>query len=411
VSAQKLNAPSAQNQHQRAVASGYELNTLPVAPPDAPSIKHPGKTPGVRNASGAWNYFPSWQKEQQTTPALARAYDAWGAGLGFRAGVQGLTGLDLDITDVSTHQLVKNFFLDQIGEPRLSSFPERSVDYPGHVKSLLMCVVIDPFDQPVALGSTDIHFDSQTVQVLAAGRYFNAYGTHPDRLRPYVWNQDILALGLQGLPRVQESDFLGFIRALPGFLEANGYKVSSRGHARLAGAWKQLVNRETLPNDTIIKIMRIVPNDLWGYDAWISTGMTLKGAAEDPDDQALLNTWVSWSNKWTGPRARGKYQDPTDKWATFEPDHTHAGTLRNWLAQVACHPKPGDPDFTRKEAIANGIDALDLNPQSSLKPDEQFTVVEFAPETQVESRPPQKETMASRMARLAAKSPAPKEFQ
>lgn len=127
--------------------------------------------------------------------------------------------------------------------------------------------------------------------------------------------------------------------------------------------------RETVPNETVIAVMELIPNDhstFPKYDDWIRAGQIFKGSAEEPDDMDLQEAWVDWSSQMIQAKA-----DPAVKWETFTPDLTHAGSLRNLVATHASHPKEGDPDFKAKKKRAEAADKLNLQP----KPTAAFTVV------------------------------------
>lgn len=132
--------------------------------------------------------------------------------------------------------------------------------------------------------------------------------------------------------------------------------------------------RETLPNETVIGAMRVIPNTsktFPDYEDWIRAGNIFKGSAESPDDPELMDAWVDWSNQMAQTKA-----DPVVKWETFSPDLTHAGSLRHLVAIHAAHPKEGDPDFKERKRRALEADKLNLNPIPPPGTPGGFTVVD-----------------------------------
>jgi hypothetical protein len=353
--------------HERALAAGYSHNQLPVVPPDAKtSLVSPGKTPGVRSKGGTWSGFLDWQKEQETTPQQAGLYDSWGAGLGFLGGVNGLLGLDLDITEPTLLAAVKSFFYGLLPLDQWGTIPERGVDHPEHIKTLLMMRVVDETGTPIPLPSSyDVGFrladgTPNLVQLIATGRYFNAYGTHPDRKAPYVWSLDVLDLGLDNLPKVEISTIKAFLAGLPEILLAHGASIGSTSTPTQIHRGSKA---PPMPNAQLLEILDHVPNShllFDHYDKWIDFGQNLKGAAREPNDPALAERFVTWCQARTGPFGGGPSKDPLDTWNSFEPERAHAGSFRNLVAHIMRHPKPDDPDFRQKEIWACDFDAYNL---------------------------------------------------
>ena len=315
---------------ERALKGRFDHNVLPVTPYDAKTIlRSPGKTPGLREKNGTWAGFPGWQKEQETTPERAREFDAWGAAMGFRGGVRGLLGIDFDITDRALLKLVKAQFMSLLPPELWENFPERGVDHPDHVKTLLACMTVDDNGKSLPVSSTDIHFfqpDGQPgqVQMISSGRYFNVLGTHPVRQVPYSWNVDILKVGLLGLPRVPVSTIEHFLDELPNILELAGAAVISGAKPMAAGS--RVIERCTIPE--LKSWLALLPNDKTFSlrTPWLAMCAAIWNATNG--SQEGKEVWLEWCEQVT----QGDPDEPERVWDTMSNPQADVGSLRKWAA-------------------------------------------------------------------------------
>ena len=169
----------------------YATNLIPVIPNDATlspnSTIDPGnrgKVPGQRKADGTW--FGGWKDLPPATMALAKLWDEWGAYIGGRTGIDGVIGLDVDLTVRKDADRVLALAYGIFGR----TLAVRRVDHPEHTK-LLICLRLEG-PMPASFNIDILQSDGThgQIQFLGPGRYFNLHGIHPKRLKPYIWEND-----------------------------------------------------------------------------------------------------------------------------------------------------------------------------------------------------------------------------
>jgi hypothetical protein len=288
----------------------YAANLVPVVPAWASlapqsSIKPEsvGKVPGVRREDG-WVGM-RWRMLGEVSLKTADSWDKMGAAIGFRAGVEGIFAIDVDLTAKLDSEAVLKRAMKEFKSDRLAV---RRVDHPEHNKLLICERMIG--EMPRSFDITVKQSDGKRgkVQFLGAGRYFNVHGIHPGRQAPYVWDYD---------PADQPLALVGS-KALDALWEALG-KVTGAGHAPHESEREP----ERCTPEELDFLLLMIPNDesFEPYDRFIAMGSAIYGASGgEPWGKC---SWLDWCDQ----VEQGDPDKPGQFWDTMNKARIGAETL------------------------------------------------------------------------------------
>lgn len=287
----------------RLVDNGYPV--IPIWP----GTKKPG-----RFHRGGWRDYPGWTRhcDRPTTPNEVEVWAKWPeAAIGFAGGR--VVGIDIDVLDGDLAHRLERLARERLGDTpllRIGRAPKRLLVYRAET----------PFAGP----------KRSPLEILARGRQFVAFASHPDTGRPYEWPEESpLSVALDALPAVTGEAVTAWLDAAqellpddlkPAVLPMNGVGRHVTAHA-LAGT-----------RDAVRAALAFIPNADLDYDSWVRIGMALKGALGE-DGADLFAAWSAQSGK--------NVPETTVKtWAGFKPGRIGAGSIYHRAMANGWKPDP-----------------------------------------------------------------------
>lgn len=298
--------------------AGYKRNILPIIPPDAETdIKGKGKAPGYRDADSIWHGYLGWQKDKAVSRKKATRWQDMGASVGLKCGMEGMTGLDADITDDLLAAAVDDAMTKAFG-----TLMTRRVDHPKHVKFLKAFQLVDSITaEPIEdfpnfdYAFTQPNGEIGKIQLISRGRQFVADGLHATRRREYVWD---IHPTEEPLPLVTREDLQAFLEAVPNLLRGLGCDPLSN---RSTSGVKHGRFPTHMPVEEVRHLLSMIPNDdAFDYDTYVKMGFAVFGATGGSVEGQEAFT------EWAGQKT---FDDPTNPperlWDTIDPENAHAG--------------------------------------------------------------------------------------
>jgi hypothetical protein len=291
----------------------YGANLVPVipagaslAPQSSIEPESVGKVPGVRLEDG-WVGI-SWRTLGEVTLKTAKRWDEMRAGIGFRAGIEGIFAIDVDLTvkldsEAVVEQAIKSFNSNKLAV--------RRVDHPEHHKLLICARMYGEMPRSFDITVQQSDGNQGKVQFLGAGHYFNVHGIHPGRQAPYVWDNDPAD---QPLALVTGKAFNALCQALG--------KVTGAGHA--PREFKREPERCT--PEELDFLLSMIPNDdsFEPYDRFIAMGSAIYGASGGQPWGKC--SWLDWCDQ----VEQGDPDKPGQFWETMNKARIGAETLYRW---------------------------------------------------------------------------------
>ncbi|NDJ59875.1 MAG: hypothetical protein GYB67_02050, partial [Chloroflexi bacterium] len=165
------------------------------------------------------------------------------------------------------------------------------------------------------------------VELLGAQQQYVVEGVHPHTQQPYSWDQDLVALGRDGLSCISDRLLNGFFAELTVMLELFGCEVlddqSAAGGARKdRGKVDQTALRGN--PDSVAEAVSLIPNtsELFPTRAdYIRIGYAIKAACGE-DEARGRELWLDWTARWEGDDDHPDGNDPGDAlrdWNSFRP--------------------------------------------------------------------------------------------
>jgi P4 family phage/plasmid primase-like protien len=240
-----------------------------------------GKAPGRRGPQG-WAGYP-WQSAP-TTLRDAEVMETNKANVGLAAAR--FPALDIDCTDEGLALIVEKVAVEILGKApqRIGRFPKR----------LLMYRTDEPFARMrlwVKLAGKQ-----HLVEMLGQGQQFVIEGIHPATLEPYKWDQDLPAP--DALATVDRGIVENFFDRLVEEIEFLGCEFEREGTGSLPEAAS--VDQATLKAPSLQALadaVAFIPNDVPGYDEYVTMGIALK-AAGSADPVRALEIFQEWAARW-----------------------------------------------------------------------------------------------------------------
>lgn len=265
---------------------------VPVVPPTAEIStrsmlsKKPqsaGKAVGVRGNDGLWRGY-NWVQAAAPSEADLAAWHAMGAGVGIRTG-KGIVALDIDITNDALSDKAEQLALAILGNAplRVGRWPKRLLVY-----ATLEDLRYQRIDVSVRDG------ECERIELLADGKQFVAFGTHPITRKPYEWRRGLIHR--DDLPVIDNVKFRQYCDAIKADLPCATIAKTSQSIER------HHVNQEALAGDPedVRSAVAALPNtsELFPtYDDYIRVGAAIKGATQN--DSALgEELFLEWADKW-----------------------------------------------------------------------------------------------------------------
>ena len=253
--------------------------------------------------------------------ALAKLWDEWGAFIGNRTGIDGVIGLDVDLTVRKDADRVLGLAYGIFGR----FLAVRRVNHPDHTK-LLICLRLEgpmpaSFNLDI-LQSNDTHGQ---IQFLGPGRYFNLHGIHPKRLKPYIWENDPADVPLVKINLVEFEAFWAAI--------GKDFDVIHR--PRLY-AFNQVQRApEQCTAEEMEALLVLIPNDesFEPYGEFIEMGAAIFGASAGAEWGRVQ--WLAWCDQVDQPQDR----KPEIFWDSMHQPRSGAGKLRMYANARAPYEK------------------------------------------------------------------------
>ena len=240
-----------------------------------------GKAPGRRGPNG-WAGYP-WQ----TTPctaADAERMDRDGASVGVAAA--SLPGLDIDCTDEGLSEIIEKTALEVLGPA-----PQRVGRWP---KRLLMYRTSAPFGR---MRLWIKHSGEQhLVEMLGQGQQYLVAGIHPGTEKPYTWSQSLPEP--MELTEIDHDTVARFFEQLEAEIEFLGCEFEREGSGTLPEAAD--VDQDELKAPSLRALadaVECVPNDVPGYDEYVTMGIAIKAAGQQ-DPVRALEIFQEWAGRW-----------------------------------------------------------------------------------------------------------------
>lgn len=295
------------------VLHGLRLLDLGWSPiPLTPGAKSPGIFSG-----GEWRGLTNWQRfcarqASSIEVGIWQKMPDCGVGLACRLAV----GCDIDIVeDASLAHDIEQLARDMLGDTplrRVGLWPKR----------LLVYRAKEPFDTIAA----------HPIEILANGRQFVAFNTHPETGKPYDWGELSAAdIHISKLPAVTREQCEAFVAAaLAKIPEALKPKR----------AFTPTPDQPRMPNphlrgtyEAIASALEVLPNPELGWNDWVRFGLSIKAAVGEAGEP-LFAQWSAKAQK-NDPKVTAK------TWKGFKPHSTGAGTIyyEAELAGWICPPE------------------------------------------------------------------------
>lgn len=249
-----------------------------------------GKVPGAFSVeTKTWHGNPDWPTFGPMTAKRADFHDKTGASMGFRMGLRGEYGIDVDIDN---EQLAASFKDYAKGLIPLSLL--RGVDHPDHHKFVVLLRILDA---AVPLRKRVITFTGpdgkrHKIELLGRGQQFVAYGRHKDRDADYVWTTD--PLDVDEIPGISVSDFERFWAGLVQWLTEEGCTDINVRRLNVTEGGSNTSGGKQGSLKEVRYLVGLIKNDkrFEAYNDWI--GMLCAIIVATNRDPASLDIWESW---------------------------------------------------------------------------------------------------------------------
>lgn len=320
-------------------------NLLPVIPAEArlspKSTIHPdsiGKVPGIRRADG-WVGM-RWRMLATITLARAKNWDAMGAAIGLRCGPQKVFAIDIDLTNEQDVDDIIGMAFTICGDVAI-----RRVDHPAHHKALICARMIGELPRNFDIAVNQSNGKAGKIQFLGEGRYFNAEGVHPGRMRHYVWNHNPALTALIEVTR----------EAFDRFWERLGRDFDAVKVVYVHSASEIEREPERADEDEVKRLVAMIPNDksFETYDTFISMGSAIWGASGGEAWGRVI--WLDWCDQ----IEQGDPDKPAHFWDTMRKARIGVEMLRRYAQarepQTMAKEQFADPPI-EDEALAQADD-------------------------------------------------------
>jgi hypothetical protein len=302
-------------------AAGYR-NLVPVIPPDAPL--HPkslyakllakgsdprGKAPGIKTPDG-WAGLKNWHSRETSQTDLLN-WHAMGASTGIRTGA-GLILIDADTTNLDFARIIRNKVEQHFGITPCRIGRDPKAGYPLRIDGPFPYHAVK-FGPPNAKGYQD------KVEILAEGRQFVAFGTHPATGKPYQWPRPLPAY--DQLPIITTDALHAFLDDLRVSLPDTAVERAGNGEA---------VNPASLVGDlevvkAAVNALPNTPAHFQSRESYIAVGQAIRGALPDHPGEALA-IFQDFAARWA-PHAGDLDEDDLRTvaevdWHKFGPSHS-----------------------------------------------------------------------------------------
>jgi len=336
---------------------GY-TRLVPVIPPKAPlstksflykrveAGKDPrGKVPGVTGDAGLWHSY-NWTAHDAELIDIKR-WSAMKAGVGIKTG-HGLIMIDADTHNAEYAEIIKNEIIKRFG-----TLPTRIGQAP---KAGYIVRIKDDF--PYA--RIDFN-ETERVEILSEGRFFVAYGIHPNTNKPYQYPNKLP--NFNDLPMVTGQQITDLLEALRNQLPAPSPVIRE-------GATNQ-VDQSSLQGDKdlVTKAVKATPNTSANFptrESYRDFGYAIKASL--PNDEPLaLQLFKEWAARW---------EDGTNEESVVEADFKRMKPPfrrgASWLYQVA--ESTSNNQFSAASQWFEEIEHEELFPQPITKPKTKYTL-------------------------------------
>lgn len=221
--------------------------------------------------------------------------------------------VDIDITDKGVSAALGEWVADVFGDA-----PVRIGRAP---KQLLVFRTDQPFRKHKVVYEDDFG-DAQSVEVLATGQFFVAYGIHAGTGQPYTYpRDDLLEVDADALPLLRETDISAIFDKFETLAQDAGWAFVSRTGER--GSDDEFENLKPKSDATLDEIKDLLSRigDYDDYDRYLKVGMALHHQFDGSHEG--LNLWRVWAKQ------SSKYDqaDLTKKYDSFGVGATTLATL------------------------------------------------------------------------------------
>ena len=336
---------------------GY-TRLVPVIPPKAPlstksflykrveAGKDPrGKVPGVTSESGLWHSY-NWTGHDAEQIDIKR-WSAMKAGVGIKTG-HGLIMIDADTHNAEYAEIIKQEIIKRFGilPTRIGQAPKA-----GYIARISE-------DFPYA--RIDFN-ETERVEILTEGRFFVAYGIHPNTNKPYHYPNKLP--NFNDLPIVTGQQITDLLETLRNQLPAPSPVIRE-------GATTQVEQSSLMGDkDLITKAVKATPNTSANFptrESYRDFGYAIKASL--PNDEPLaLPLFKDWAARW---------EDGTNEESVVEADFKRMKPPfrrgASWLYQVA--ESTSNNQFSAASQWFEEIEHEELFPQPATKPKTKYTL-------------------------------------
>jgi RecA-family ATPase len=294
-----------------------------------------GKAPGLLR-DGAWEGDSRFLTRIPTEDDLDQ-WKRWGAGVGIVAS-EGIVGLDADCLREADAAICR----EEI-ENRIGLLPTRVGRSP---KALFVCRTDPEFRYDRLLFG-----EGERVEIIAPGKQFVAWGTHPGTLRPYSWTRKLVSI--DELPYAPPETLRELMAALEQRLPN-----AVRGPRRGDGA---APNQDTLRGDpelvrAAVAATRNTSARFPGREDYLDYGYAIKAALPDHPDEAF-EIFSEWCSRWDDGEGENEPEVVESDWRRMKPPFRRGAS---WLYELA--EKSAPARFSRAMAWHEELPAPEPEP-------------------------------------------------
>jgi putative DNA primase/helicase len=248
--------------------------------------------------------------------------------------------IDIDVLDEGVAGKLERMALDVIGDDtlrRVGLAPKR--------------LLLFRADVPFRKASTPDFMCGDvkhSVEVLADGQKFTAFGIHPDTRREYSWNSDPLGMPRSYLPILTAAQADTIVTEAARMMSAAGW--IAKGSGTRAEGYASGGSAPRSPLACLTECVGAIPNNDETWGDWARVGLAIYDASGGSDEGfAVFDAWSRNSSKY-------REQETRHKWLGFHrspPNRVGAGTLVH-LAKLHGWEPPPLPEAERKPWSAAG---------------------------------------------------------
>ena len=301
--------------------AGYR-NLVPVIPPGVDV--HPkslyakllakgsdprGKAPGIKTAEG-WSGIKNWHSRETSQTDILN-WHAMGASTGIRTG-DGLVLIDADTLNLDYARIIRNKVEQHFGPLPCRIGRDPKAGYPVRVDG--------PFPyHAVKFGPRNEKGYQDKVEILAEGRQFVAYGTHPVTGKPYRWPRPLPAC--DALPVISTDALHAFLDDLRASLPDTS--IERAGSNEAANPASLIGDLEVVK--AAVEALPNTPAHFQSRESYIAVGQAIRGALPDHPGEALA-IFQDFAARWA-PHAGDLDEDDLRTvaevdWHKFGPSHS-----------------------------------------------------------------------------------------